>query len=55
MRAHKALLIDRTSLRPGTVLEQPAVITQFDATTLLPPGCRLTVVGNGSLLIEIAP
>jgi N-methylhydantoinase A len=54
-RTHEALLLDRSSIGPGTVLDQPAVITQFDATTLLPPGCRLTVIGNGSLLIEVAP
>ncbi len=54
-RTHEALLIDRSSIGPGTVLDQPSVITQFDATTLLPPGCRLTVIGNGSLLIEVAP
>lgn len=54
-RAHETLLIERSTIAPGTVIDGPAVITQFDATTLLPPACRLTVVDGGSLLIEIVP
>ena len=45
-------LIDRATLHEGMTLETPAVITQFDATTLLPPGYKMTVVSGGSLLIE---
>ena len=43
----------RTSLPPGQTIRGPAVITQFDATTLLPPGASLTVEAGGSLLIEV--
>jgi N-methylhydantoinase A len=45
--------IDRGALAPGTVLAGPLVVTQFDATTLVPPGCRLSVAASGSLLIEV--
>jgi N-methylhydantoinase A len=49
---HEAAIIDRTVLGGDVALNSPAVITQFDATTLLPPGYRLSVVPGGSLLIE---
>lgn len=51
-QASEADLVDRTTLYEGMALEKPAVITQFDATTLLPPGYKLRVVAGGSLLIE---
>lgn len=49
---HAATLIERVDLDATTSLTTPSVITQFDATTLLPPGYRLSVVAAGSLLIE---
>lgn len=49
-----ATVIDRAALTPEAPLATPAVITQFDATTLLPPGYTLKVVAGGSLLIETA-
>lgn len=51
---HQTALVDRTSLYGDATLKMPAVITQFDATTLLPPGYTLRVVPGGSLLIEVA-
>jgi N-methylhydantoinase A len=45
--------IERSALSPATVLEGPLVVTQFDATTLLPPGSRLSVEESGSMLIEV--
>ena len=47
--------IGRATLPPGEILEGPLVVTQFDATTLVPPGNRLTVLESGSLLIEVDP
>ncbi|MGI9480550.1 MAG: hydantoinase/oxoprolinase family protein [Hyphomicrobiaceae bacterium] len=52
---HETVLVDRTTLHGEAALDRPAVITQFDATTLLPPGYTLRVVPGGSLLIEVAP
>jgi N-methylhydantoinase A len=45
--------IARDTLTAGAVHEGPLVITQFDATTLVPPASRVTVLESGSLLIEI--
>ena len=47
--------IAREALAPGAVLEGPLVVTQFDATTLVPPGSRLAVEPSGGLLIEVEP
>jgi len=47
--------IDRGALAPGMVLDGPFVVTQFDATTLVPPGSRLLVAECGSLQIEVDP
>ena len=45
--------VERGALAPGAVLTGPLVVTQFDATTLVPPGSRLSVDASGSLLIEV--
>jgi N-methylhydantoinase A len=47
--------IDRGALPAGTMLDGPLVVTQFDATTLVPPRSRLSVEASGSLLIEVDP
>ena len=47
--------IAREGLGPGALLDGPLVVTQFDATTLVPPGSRLSVVPSGGLLIEVQP
>jgi N-methylhydantoinase A len=46
-------IVERSSLVPGVVLYGPLVVTQFDATTLVPPGNRISVGDCGSLLIEV--
>jgi N-methylhydantoinase A len=43
---------DRASLLPGTTLSQPAIITQYDTTTVVPPAWSLSVDVFGNLLIE---
>jgi N-methylhydantoinase A len=52
-RPTETSFIDRAALVPGTAREGPLVITQFDATTLVPPGSRLSVAEDGSLQIEV--
>jgi N-methylhydantoinase A len=47
--------IDRAALVPAARLAGPAVLTQFDATTLLPPACRARVEVSGCLIIEMDP
>lgn len=46
---------DRAGLAPGTVLKGPAIITQNDSTTLLPPDGTLTVDAAMNLILEIEP
>jgi N-methylhydantoinase A len=43
----------RTALNAGAELRGPAIITQFDATTLVPPGARLVVDAARNLIIEL--
>lgn len=43
----------RTALAKGTELRGPAIISQFDATTILPPGARLVVDTAHNLIIEL--
>ena len=43
----------RETLPIGANIRGPAVIDEMSATTLLPPGCELTVTRTGNLLLEI--
>ncbi|WP_417209549.1 hydantoinase/oxoprolinase family protein [Antarctobacter sp.] len=46
-------ILDRETLPVGTVLQGPAIITQLDSTTLVPPGATVTVDAALNLLMEI--
>ena len=48
-------IIPRAALAVGEVVSGPAVITQLDATTLVPPGATLTAERSGCLSIEVSP
>lgn len=43
-------LYDRDSLRPGHQFSGPAVIFQYDTTTVVPPGWETAVDGQGNLI-----
>ncbi|MDE2696926.1 MAG: hydantoinase/oxoprolinase family protein [Chloroflexota bacterium] len=45
-------LVDRASLRPGDLLDGPALVAQLDSTTVIAPGWAATVDGQGNLLLE---
>ncbi|MBV8915766.1 MAG: hydantoinase/oxoprolinase family protein [Acetobacteraceae bacterium] len=47
-----AALYRREELPAGAVIGGPAIVTQLDSTTLLPPGWRLEVHASGSLLLR---
>ncbi len=51
-RAQSARLVDRASLRPGDRLDGPALVAQFDSTTVIAPGWAATVDEQGNLLLE---
>jgi N-methylhydantoinase A len=50
--SHQTPIFDRTTLNPGAVIEGPAIVTQYDTTTVLPPGWRATVDAVRSLVAE---
>ncbi len=43
---------DRAALRAGNRVEGPAIIHQYDTTTIVPPGLTATVDTHGSIIIE---
>jgi len=50
--ARRAAVHRRDDLRPGRRLGGPAVVCEYSATTLVPPGWRVTVDRLGGLLLE---
>jgi N-methylhydantoinase A len=48
----EAALYDRATLGAGDVFEGPAIVQQFDATTLVPPGWRARMHPAGTLILE---
>lgn len=49
-RQHEAAVVARAGLGPGARLTGPAVITQYDTTTFVPPGAWVEVDALGSLV-----
>ncbi len=47
----EATLYDRAQLRPGNALPGPAVVYQYDTTTVVPPGWSAEVDGGENLVI----
>jgi 5-oxoprolinase (ATP-hydrolysing)/N-methylhydantoinase A len=45
---------DRAALKPGNVLEGPAIVNQYDSTTVVPPGISARVDRFGNILIATA-
>lgn len=46
--------VDRGSLERDEAVEGPAVIEERDSTTIVPPGARASVVGDGQIVIQLA-
>lgn len=44
---------DRSLLQPGDAFEGPAVIYQYDTTTVIPPNWRVRVDGYGNLVLGV--
>jgi N-methylhydantoinase A len=47
-------IVDRASLGPGDSLTGPVIITQFDSTTVVPPGAAAHVDEAGNLIMELS-
>jgi N-methylhydantoinase A len=52
-RPMKTPIYDRSGLRLGQTIAGPAIIEQFDSTTVLYPGDRLSVDDVGNLLVKV--
>jgi len=50
-----APVYDRATFRPGFSFEGPAIVSQFDSTTVVFPGDRVTVDDSLSLIIQVQP
>jgi len=48
-------VFERTALRPGQLLEGPAIVEQLDTTTVIGPGDRARVDAAGNLLLDVGP
>jgi N-methylhydantoinase A len=51
-RAMMSALYERDKLDPGAILAGPAIVEQFDATTVIPPGWHATVDGFCNLVLS---
>jgi len=52
-RAHRAVVLERAALVPGRSYAGPAIVTEYSATTAVPPGMRFGVDRVGNLVIQI--
>ena len=50
--AHETKVFDRDGLDAGARMDGPAIIEQFDATTIVPPGWTANVDGDLNLILE---
>jgi N-methylhydantoinase A len=48
-----AAIHSRDALKPGTIYRGPAVVTEYSATTVIPPGKRFRIDKAASLLIDL--
>ena len=46
-----AVLYDRTALKAGNRLDGPAIVNQYDSTTVIPPGLTAHVDRFGNIVI----
>ena len=50
--AYQAARYERNSLSAGASFSGPAIVTQYDTTTVLPPDWRASVDAVGNLILE---
>src|SRR5579864_4564723 len=46
-------VLDRERLLPGNRFEGPAIVHEYSATTVVPPGCRAEVDEYSNVVIEV--
>jgi len=52
-RACETPFYERPALRAGNEIPGPAIVEQLDSTTVLPPGCRACILGDGTMVIDV--
>ena len=45
-------VLDRNLLLPGNIFKGPAIVHEYSATTVVPPGCRASVDSFSNLIID---
>ena len=50
----KTNVLARGTLRSGQIISGPAIITQFDSTTVVPPFCAATIDDARNIVIEVS-
>jgi N-methylhydantoinase A len=50
----KTTIVHRSSLLPNAVVPGPAIITQYDSTTIVPPACSARVDRARNIIIEVS-
>jgi len=53
-RKSKAQILPRESLKQGRRYQGPAIVTEYSATTVVPPGFGFRVDKAGNLVIEVS-
>jgi N-methylhydantoinase A len=51
-RQSRAGIYDRDEIKPGARLRTPCIVTEYSATTLVPPGASAVLDEHGNLIIE---
>jgi N-methylhydantoinase A/oxoprolinase/acetone carboxylase beta subunit len=46
---------DRAALEAGNVVEGPAIVNQYDSTTVIPPGLTARIDRSGNIVVAIGP
>jgi len=46
-------VFQRASLDPGNRFEGPAMVHEYSATTIVPPGCRAEIDPYSNIVIEV--
>ena len=52
-RKHKTLIVPREALKTGKAYRGPAIVTEYSATTVVPPKQKFFVDKAGNLIIEV--
>lgn len=52
-KRHKSQVLPREQMRPGRTYRGPAIITEYSATTVVPPGLTFQQDQSGNLIIKV--